>query len=163
MSRLISPLEEAGACGPVREMPGLRDSDRRDWIAGAVGLFLLSGSVAYWFRSGMEKSGFSALEPAELQSLLGRETVLSIGEAHRKQERTQLDRQKLAELLRQATSGHGESSDPRVPISAGLQQAAEADLRAGRIEVVDGWVLSVTEARQCELSFLADRSKRDVD
>jgi hypothetical protein len=117
----------------------------------------MSVSVAFWSRSRTGDSDFSAFEPIELEALLGHDTVLRIGAEYRMQHRTRLDRRMLAELLRRSATGHGQSATPGASVSVSLREMAEADLRAGRIVVVDGWVLSETEASQCELSHLADR------
>jgi hypothetical protein len=123
-------------------------------MVGAAGALLIPLTIAHWTR-GRGHQDVSALLPVELESVLGHETVLRIGELRRIQQSRPAGMQELADALRRSATALGDAADPQTPISERLRSVAMAEMRAGRIVVVDGWIVSETEARQCELSQLA--------
>jgi hypothetical protein len=81
--------------------------------------------------------------------MLGPERVRQLGAHYR----ASMPSENSAAALRAAlSSGHG----PRLPFikSGSLGDQIRGDFATGRIVVVDGWVLSVTEARQAALFSL---------
>jgi len=80
-------------------------------------------------------SGPARLTPHELLDLLGPETVRGLGRRYR-------EMAPAADLL-SAAPGRG-----------GISHRVRDDFARGRTVVVEGWVLSVTEARQCALFSL---------
>jgi hypothetical protein len=96
-------------------------------------------------------SDAAALAQPELLALVGPEQVREIGSQYRRIVPAEHDAESLrAGILaaRPWTSRLGWA--PRVPIA----DLVRGDFAAGRTVVVDGWVLSVTEARQCALFSL---------
>jgi hypothetical protein len=96
-------------------------------------------------------AGDPALARPELLSTLGAGPVRAIGARYRTMQGAERD----SEALRRAILASR-------PMSARLFGVAEPslatlvreDFEQGRIVVVDGWILSVTEARQCALFSL---------
>jgi hypothetical protein len=85
----------------------------------------------------------------QLLAMLGPERVRQLGAHYR----ASTPNENSADALRAAlSSGHG----LRIPFikSASLDDQVSDDFAAGRTVVVDGWVLSVTEARQAALFSL---------
>ena len=91
-------------------------------------------------------------QPDELQHICDAETIRAIGKAYQKlapKENTET----LAKLL--AANIHDQSSSPDQALVASiLKKKVREDFLENRTIVVDGWVLSVTEARQCALFAL---------
>ena len=87
--------------------------------------------------------------PRLLQILRNKRTVREIGRRYRKIVPRENDAQALAQAL---------LPSPRVTAPASLQSAIseqiQRDFAEGRTLTLDGWVLSVTEARQCALYSL---------
>ncbi len=95
-----------------------------------------------------DRPGAAADRP-QLLAMLGSERVRQLGEHYR----AATPNENSADALRAALSrGHG----LRIPLikSASIDDRIRDDFAAGRTVVVDGWVLSVTEARQAALFSL---------
>jgi hypothetical protein len=94
----------------------------------------------------------SALEKPQLLTMLGPERVREIGTRYR----AVTPNENTASSLRTAISKTGPRTlrlpwNPRGSIESQIQD----DFAAGRTVLVNGWVLSATEARQCALFSLA--------
>jgi hypothetical protein len=90
----------------------------------------------------------AAIDHPELLSMLGPDRVREIGAHYR----AATPSESTADALRSAISnGHR----LRIPLFGGsLDDQIHDDFADGRTVLVDGWVLSVTEARQCALNSL---------
>lgn len=89
-------------------------------------------------------------QPYLLSQLVDDKTINQAGLAYRKTHAAEDNKEKLWQLLlgdKDAALGKGE-------IQAMLDKQVTADFKQGNILVVKGWVLSVTEARQCALYSL---------
>jgi len=73
-------------------------------------------------------------------------TIIETGMAYRKANRGEDNKTKLAELL----LANNTTAD-NAAIRTMLDNRVKDDFKAGEIAVVKGWVLSLTEARQCAL------------
>ena len=73
-------------------------------------------------------------------------TITEAGLAYRKTNRAEDDRMVLAKIL----SGNNASADEK-EIRAALDTLVKQDFQTNKTVMVSGWVLSVTEARQCAL------------
>jgi hypothetical protein len=73
-------------------------------------------------------------------------TLTEAGLAYRKANRAEDDRAVLAKIL----SGN-ESSGDKKAIEAALDDRVKQDFQTNKTVTVSGWVLSITEARQCAL------------
>src|SRR5438105_1427890 len=91
----------------------------------------------------------AALDRPQLLAMLGPERVRQLGEHYRAATPTEIN----ADALRAAISnGQG----PRIPLlHKSIDHQIRDDFEAGRTVLVDGWVLSVTEARQAALYSLS--------
>jgi hypothetical protein len=91
----------------------------------------------------------AAVDRPALLAMLGPNRVRDIGLRYR----AATPVENTADALRSAiSSGHR----LRVPfVGASLNDQIRDDFADGRTVIVDGWVLSVTEARQCALNSLA--------
>jgi hypothetical protein len=81
-------------------------------------------------------------QPLLFSHLVAVKTIVQTGVAYRRANRNEDDKNKLKELL-----SPGNNPDAR----AMLDNEVKNDFKTGKITIVKGWVLSVTEARQCAL------------
>jgi len=76
-------------------------------------------------------------------------TIMAAGLAYRREHREEDNKTRLTELLL-ANSAPQSPSDDKA-IRSMLENKVENDFKTGKIAVVKGWVLSLTEARECAL------------
>ena len=122
--------------------------DRRNFLkvgVAAVAAGLASPACA------REESAQSALDSPELLAMLGPDRVRRIGTDYRARVRSE----NSVRSLRAAISRSQESPLHLPWMHKSVEHTVKDDFSAGRIVVVDGWVLSLTEARQCALLSLA--------
>ena len=93
-----------------------------------------------------------ALAHPELLGMLGAERVRKLGLRYR----ANVPKENTAPILRAAIAdgGHQGLRFPWMPRPS-IEQQVRGDFAAGRTVLVDGWVLSATEARQCALFSLS--------
>lgn len=88
----------------------------------------------------------------ELADMLGPERVREIGAHYR----ASVPKENTEAALRAAISDSESEQSPLAWIRRrSMEQMVRDDFEAGRTVVVDGWVLSATEARHCALFSLA--------
>lgn len=112
---------------------------RRNFILSTIaGAGVLSAS-AYYFFSDVDYDPALA-EPQSLAFIWDTETINSIGIQYRAMYPDESTQHSLVKLL------------DRTP----TDEAITSDFATGKTVVVDGWLLSVTEARQCALASTID-------
>lgn len=120
--------------------------DRRKFILLSTGAVAAAGAT--WYLLNLDGSQERFLATPQAHPLIWDEaTVSKIGTAYRADVPAENDSQKLSGLLGEIT---GEDQQD----AAALQTAIQEDYAAGRTVVLDGWILAVTEARQCALYSL---------
>ena len=87
-------------------------------------------------------------QPLLLSHLIDVKAIKEAGIAYRNTHKAEDNQQKLAELL---LGGNDINSLNRDEIQTSLDKQVTADFKSGKTLVVKGWVLSLTEARQCAL------------
>jgi|ERR1700744_1206020 len=85
-------------------------------------------------------------QPLFFAHLVDTKTINEAGKAYRKLFPTENSQSTLKNLL----LGDSSQSDKKL-IQKRLDEQVEQDFKAGKIVTAKGWVLSVTEARQCAL------------
>jgi hypothetical protein len=83
---------------------------------------------------------------------------MEIGKAYQQQAKNENDEPALIKLL--STNEQGKPINETMDsssIAAILNQKIQQDFQQNRIVVANGWVLSVTEARQCALFSLTEK------
>ena len=88
-------------------------------------------------------------QPLFFSHLVDAKTITEAGRAYRKANKNEDDENKLKTLLL-ATNGLSASSDDKT-IRSMLDSNVKSDFKTGKVTMVNGWVLSLTEARQCAL------------
>ncbi len=90
-------------------------------------------------------------EPAFLSHILDVKNIRATGEAYLKQSPAENDKSKLMGLLMSDVALKGASTES---IHSFFDKKSQQDFEKGDTTVVNGWILSVTEARQCALFAL---------
>jgi len=94
-------------------------------------------------------------KPEALAQICDLKTLKEIGMAYRGQTASETDADKLATLLLTDSSGNPVSSaSDQSFIQTLMSKKINWDFETGNIVIVKGWILSVTEARQCALLFV---------
>jgi hypothetical protein len=122
---------------------------RRNFImlsaSGAAAL-----GAGYWYLNYYEPPYPVFLaEPGALAQLWDEATIREVGAAYRRQVPAEASEAVLVSRLAGAPDG-------APPDVAALRSAIQRDFAVGRTVLLDGWVLAVTEARQCALFSIAN-------
>jgi hypothetical protein len=83
--------------------------------------------------------------PEPLYVLIGKSKTIEIGKAYVARFPSESDRNKLTALISATLN-----EQPASPVNARIQN----EFRKGKVVIIDGWILSVTEARQSALYYL---------
>lgn len=114
--------------------------DRRRFLAvGAI--------VAAWAATGCGDGDTRAFARPDLLATLGPDGVRNLGKRYRQSVPTESDPPRLEAAIRASRPWTARIGLTHPPIAEQVRD----DFEAGRTVVVDGWLLSVTEARQCAL------------
>lgn len=110
---------------------------------------LTAAAISIAQFQGCNPDAGTVLSQPDVLSLVAEEqSLIKIGREYlRKTEETSA--QALTRVLLEEVSG----TNPE-DIRLALENKAQADFAAGRTLILDGWVISVTEARQCALLVL---------
>jgi len=94
-------------------------------------------------------------KPAALSQICDLRTIRDIGMEYSLQAPAEAKAEKLETLLMTDSAGKPVSPDANAPvIQTLLEEKIKHDFETGDTVIVKGWVLAVTEARQCTLLFL---------
>lgn len=85
--------------------------------------------------------------PILLAQLAEEEEIMAVGLAYRKLVKAEDDKRKLSSELLNGKAANTNGSD----LKSMLYQQVSADFASEKIVQLNGWILSVTEARQCAL------------
>jgi hypothetical protein len=112
---------------------------RRDFILSVVaGVSVVSISTYYFF--GDVEYDHVIAQPKSLSLIWNVQHINAIGKQYREQVPGESSERTLVKLLNES--------------GAGLDEKINNDFETGRTVIVDGWILSETEARQCALASL---------
>lgn len=94
-------------------------------------------------------------QPEVLSRFCDAQTLKDIGKGYRNNVSAENNKDRLQDLLLSGSSGKAiNRTADRATIQTALRNQIEEDFKAGRIIKIQGWVLSVTEVRQCALFSL---------
>jgi hypothetical protein len=88
-------------------------------------------------------------QPFFLSHLADIKTIVATGMAYRKAHREEDNKNKLEELLLANSTLQSSSDDQAIKLM--LDHKVENDFKTGKVAIIKGWVLSLTEARECAL------------
>ncbi len=122
--------------------------DRREFVKLAASITV--AAIAATACSRDEATDARALARPQLLDMLGPARVRTLGAHYH----AQVPSENSVRALREAIAS--ERSRLHLPwLQKSIDDTVHEDFAAGRTVVVDGWVLAVTEARQCALFSLA--------
>ncbi|GJM34352.1 MAG: hypothetical protein DHS20C18_33530 [Saprospiraceae bacterium] len=124
---------------------------RRNFIIiAAAGTVAIAGPPLYYYWSDIRYEN-ALIQPKSLARIWDAETIQSIGKTYCRQ----FPKEKNKEvLLKRLLAGMNNSDD----LATALEQQIKEDFETGNTVMVNGWILSITEARQCAL-FAASAHK----
>jgi hypothetical protein len=94
-------------------------------------------------------------QPDQLAQICDLKTLREIGEAYRLQNPAEMEAGKLANLLMSDSAGNPVSSaSDQSFIKNLMSRKITQEFETGNMVILKGWILSVTEARQCALLFV---------
>jgi hypothetical protein len=88
-------------------------------------------------------------QPLFFSHLVDAKTIVETGRAYRKANQKEDDENKLKALLSAASGLSASNHDSAIRTM--LDFSVSDDFKTGKVTMVNGWVLSITEARQCAL------------
>ena len=115
------------------------------------------GAAAIYFPATSCRNHNAALsrslaEPQLLFRICDAKTIREIGQAYLQQTPAEANGEQLVDLLLTDSTGKNISSSVvNSALHALLDKKIQQDFETGRTVIVKGWVLSLTEARQCAL------------
>ncbi|MDH5368225.1 MAG: hypothetical protein OEW67_14675 [Cyclobacteriaceae bacterium] len=119
---------------------------RREFIIGAASIAAISiPSVYYYFNLGDADYNPLIAEPQSLSLIWDTETITSIGSKYLQQYPDENNKQTLVKKIVKNISGSDEV------VIQKLNKQIKKDFEIGNTVLIDGWILSKTEARQCAL------------
>lgn len=118
---------------------------RREFIFGVVGVTVVSISGTYFYLNRDIDYNPLIAEPQSLSLIWDTETIIAIGNQYRIQYVVENNEQALAKRLVRNFSDSGEE------LIKSMNQKIKEDFEEENTVLIDGWILSKTEARQCAL------------
>ena len=117
---------------------------RRKFIGFLTLGILIAGAISWFFVIKKQRPESNAFEPNVLANICSREKIIEIGRKYR-QLSSENDKESLTQLL--AVEGQR-------PVKQYFENKVRQDFENNDTVLIDGWLLSVTEARQCALLSL---------
>jgi len=124
-------------------------------IISAVAVAAISVPVAIKFSHRRKVRDKPLEQPRILGNFCNEKDIRDIGLAYRKDNPNESQKQQLVDLLLQNDGGKKIDSSDRSELSDWLDEMTSQEFKRDKTIVVAGWVISVTEARQCALYSLS--------
>ena len=115
---------------------------RRFLLLSLFGLFI--SLVGIWYYKLKSATGRDLRHPIDLAEICDQNTLINIGNTYRRLT-DENNKKHLEELLLKDAEVH------HTEIKTGLKTKVTEDFNTGNTILIDGWLLSITEARQCAL------------
>ncbi len=122
--------------------------ERKKFIFMTTAAAAILAIPVWYYNSCSSVYDQSLTKPQLLSNIWDTETIAEIGEIYKKQHSSENSPSKLIKLLSESISSE------KGEIVAFINQRIKEDYKTGRIVTIDGWILSVTEVRQCALYSL---------
>ncbi len=117
---------------------------RRNFILLSAAGVAAAGTSYWYLNYYSQEHNRSIIEPESLSYIWDRETIIAMGKNYRKQFPMEANETSLVKLL--STDIDEDSGAIEI-----LKKEIKNDFEKGNTIMIDGWILSVTEARQCAL------------
>jgi hypothetical protein len=126
---------------------------RRNFIitasTAAIGL-----PAAYYIKKHYWKSSESIFIPGVLGNFCDARTLVEIGREYRKSVPAEDEKQRLKGLILTSKAGKKLASSDKMEIEIFIDKKNQEEFSSYNTVIIKGWVISVTEARQCALFSL---------
>ena len=122
-------------------------------LTTAAALAVVSIPVVKYY-SNRSKSYDPLIMPDELSHYCDEKTIREIGINYRKLVPEESEKKKLTELLLTDNNGKLTAASDKAQVIKLLDKKMLKDFNDYKIQVLNGWVISTTEARQCALFSL---------
>ncbi len=109
--------------------------------------------LIYYTRKG-KKTYHPLVMPEVLGTFCNEAEIQAIGKTYRSNHQQEDNREKLTELILSNNEGRKIETSNKKEIAALVKKKTQREFQAYQTIVVEGWVISVTEARQCALFSL---------
>ena len=117
---------------------------RNSIIAGsAVTVAISIPSICYFVND----DAYDAIiaEPVSLSMILDTQSISALGEQYRRRTPQEDSERRLVRSIMKGKAGTGKE------LMNELDETIKSEFGSGQTVIIDGWILSVTEARQCAL------------
>jgi len=121
---------------------------RRNFILLTTGGVAAIAIPTWYYKYGPLEYDTLLVEPELLSYIWDDQTIEEIGKKYQQQYPDEKTERKLVKLISKRISSNSNV------LNEVLKQQIEEDYKNERIVMLDGWLLSVTEARQCALFSL---------
>lgn len=108
-------------------------------------ILALAGTAAVSLPLSQCASGDNDYRPQHLYSLIGKSKTVEIGKAYVERFPSESDRKKLTALI---------TTTLNEPPASKVNVRIQNEFRNGKVVIINGWILSLTEARQSALEYL---------
>jgi hypothetical protein len=128
---------------------------RRNFILISSAVVLAVASVPV-YRYYKKKSRFynPLVTPDDLSRFCDEGTIREIGLSYRNMVPAENDKKKLTDILLTSDDGKITGSSDNVAVFELIDKKIKKDFKEYQLQVIKGWVISTTEARQCALFSL---------
>ncbi len=117
---------------------------------------LVSGTIVplYIFRKKFGQFYQPLKYPESLVQLFDKKAITGLGVSYRSKHSSENDVSRLRQLLLADSEGKIYDEEEKIALGEMLKKETKNDFETGKTAIVNGWVLSITEARQCALFSL---------
>jgi len=117
---------------------------RRNFILLSAAAVAAVGTSYWYLNYYNQECNSSIVEPKSLSYIWDRDTIISVGTNYRKQLPEENNEKSLIKLL-------SDNTNDDISAIEVLKKEIKNDFEKGNTVMINGWILSVTEARQCAL------------
>ncbi|HNU89286.1 MAG TPA: hypothetical protein PKJ94_13380 [Ferruginibacter sp.] len=127
---------------------------RRTFLITTTAALAAASVPVVRYYSTRKKNYHPLIMPEELGNFCEEKAIREIGDQYRKMAPQESDKVKLEQLLLTDETGKTITRSDKEAVSLLMEKKTLDDFNNFRIHVLNGWVISVTEARQCALFSL---------
>lgn len=127
---------------------------RRTFLITTTAALAVASVPVVRYYSTRKKNYHPLVMPEELGNFCEEKAIREIGDQYRKMAPQENDKAKLELLLLADETGKAITRSDKEAVSLLMEKKTLEDFHNFRIHVLSGWVISVTEARQCALFSL---------
>lgn len=123
---------------------------RREFTRLTIAGFLFTGTMSLFYSCGKKPADQNEWVPDELARIRGKDKLVSLGLKYRQQS-GENNREGLIQIF------ENDKADRVAEGKNYMVHKIEEDFRNDRTILIDGWILSITEARLCALVSFEDQ------